>query len=231
MSADKLVDSTQLDTDLTSVANAIRTKGGTTASLAFPAGFVSAINAISGGGSSPTLVTKNITVNGTYSASSDSADGYSSVTVNVPSGLAYESGTYTPSADTSGEKILFTNSHSEAPAFIMMVDATGTADTTADTNMQFVWYDYYKLYGIGMPWSSSAYRYASAYYAYRATNTSALSVGGVHCSADSDNAGSGGINYPRFWVDELGFTPNSASTSRYWRTGRTYKWIAIWRQT
>ena len=32
-----------------------------------------------------TLTTKNITANGTYNASSDSADGYSSVTVNVPS--------------------------------------------------------------------------------------------------------------------------------------------------
>ena len=50
MSVDKLVDSTQLDADLTSVANAIRTKGGTSASLAFPAGFVSAIQAIPSGG-------------------------------------------------------------------------------------------------------------------------------------------------------------------------------------
>lgn len=50
MSLDKLVDSTQLDTDLTSVANAIRTKGGTSASLAFPAGFVQAIAAIPSGG-------------------------------------------------------------------------------------------------------------------------------------------------------------------------------------
>lgn len=49
MSLDKLVDSTQLDADLTSVANAIRTKGGTSAQLAFPADFVSAIDAISGG--------------------------------------------------------------------------------------------------------------------------------------------------------------------------------------
>ena len=46
MSVDKLVDSTQLDSDLTSVANAIRTKGGTSATLAFPADFVSAILAI-----------------------------------------------------------------------------------------------------------------------------------------------------------------------------------------
>ena len=38
------------------------------------------------GGGSATLITKTITENGTYNASSDSADGYSSVTVNVPSG-------------------------------------------------------------------------------------------------------------------------------------------------
>ena len=37
-------------TDLTSVANAIRTKGGTTAQLVYPSGFVSAINAIDTGG-------------------------------------------------------------------------------------------------------------------------------------------------------------------------------------
>lgn len=50
MAVDKLVDSTQLDADLTSVANAIRTKGGTSASLAFPSGFVSAIANIPSGG-------------------------------------------------------------------------------------------------------------------------------------------------------------------------------------
>lgn len=49
MAIDALVDSTQLDADLTSVANAIRTKGGTSASLAFPANFVSAIAAIPSG--------------------------------------------------------------------------------------------------------------------------------------------------------------------------------------
>ena len=83
MSVDKLVDSTQLNADLTSVANAIRTKGGTSAQLAFPNGFVSAIDAIPTGG---TLITKTITANGTYSAEDDNADGYSEVTVNVSGG-------------------------------------------------------------------------------------------------------------------------------------------------
>lgn len=46
MAYDKLVDSAQLDADLTSVADAIRAKGGTDAQLAFPAGFVSAVQAI-----------------------------------------------------------------------------------------------------------------------------------------------------------------------------------------
>ena len=41
-----------------------------------------------GGGGSATLITKSITANGTYNASSDSADGYSSVTVNVPNSYA-----------------------------------------------------------------------------------------------------------------------------------------------
>ena len=50
MAVDKLVDSTQLDADLTSVANAIRTKGGTSAQLAFPAEFVQAIGDIETGG-------------------------------------------------------------------------------------------------------------------------------------------------------------------------------------
>lgn len=58
MALDKLVDSTQLDSDLASVANAIRTKGGTSAQLAFPAGFVSAVEAIptSGGGGGATVI-------------------------------------------------------------------------------------------------------------------------------------------------------------------------------
>lgn len=39
-----------------------------------------------GGGSQPVLITKSITQNGTYNASSDNADGYSSVNVNVSGG-------------------------------------------------------------------------------------------------------------------------------------------------
>lgn len=117
MAVDKLVDSTQLNTDLTSIANAIRTKGGTSAQLAFPSGFVTAIGNIpTGGGESIvitdeanatgttavvtgdeiSLITKTITLNGTYDPDDDNADGYSGVTVNVQNGasMTQTQGTY-----------------------------------------------------------------------------------------------------------------------------------------
>ena len=56
MAVDKLVDSAQLNADLTSVANAIRTRGGTSAQMAFPNGFVSAVEGIQAGGGTSEIV-------------------------------------------------------------------------------------------------------------------------------------------------------------------------------
>jgi hypothetical protein len=50
MAYDKVVDSAVLDANLTTVADAIRAKGGTTGALSFPAGFADAIAAIQAGG-------------------------------------------------------------------------------------------------------------------------------------------------------------------------------------
>ena len=105
MAVDKLVDSTQLDSDLTSVANAIRTKGGTSASLAFPSGFVSAINAISGGGGAEYLAATVTSASSSKSVSFPAGDFVvtntkclmifvSDVTENDPSVERIRSGTY-----------------------------------------------------------------------------------------------------------------------------------------
>ena len=50
MALAKVVDSAELDADMTAVADAIRAKAGTTEPLAWPDGFKAAIEAISGGG-------------------------------------------------------------------------------------------------------------------------------------------------------------------------------------
>lgn len=52
---------------LTSVANAIRNKGGTNLSLTFPSGFISAINDISAGNIIDKIINK--TIGGTYTNS------------------------------------------------------------------------------------------------------------------------------------------------------------------
>ena len=54
------------DTELTSIANAIRTAGGTNSLLSFPNGFVSAVNNISGGGGSSDFSTATVVYSSTY---------------------------------------------------------------------------------------------------------------------------------------------------------------------
>lgn len=73
------------DTDLTAVANAIRTKGGTSAQMEFPNGFVNAVNAIPTGGS-PTG-TKQITITENGTTTEDVANyANAEITVNVSGG-------------------------------------------------------------------------------------------------------------------------------------------------
>lgn len=66
---------------LTAIANAIRGKNGSSDTYK-PDEMATAISNLPAGG---TLIEKSITENGTYNASSDSANGYSKVVVNVPS--------------------------------------------------------------------------------------------------------------------------------------------------
>ena len=72
------------DTELISIANAIRTKGGTQAQLEFPTGFVSAVQAIPTGGGA-NLQEKTATVNGTV-LPDQGYDGLSKVYVAVQGG-------------------------------------------------------------------------------------------------------------------------------------------------
>jgi hypothetical protein len=109
MSVDKLVDSTQLDADLTSVANAIRTKGGTSASLAFPADFVSAIAAIpTGGGGGLTTI-----ASGTFTGSNNTQDG--------------------------GRQIIQIGNKMAKTDFIVKVQAKQGEEFTYNGNYQWVW--------------------------------------------------------------------------------------------
>lgn len=101
MAYDKVVDSASLDSKLTQVADAIRTKGNTSADLQFPSGFISAIQAIQTGTELQIIVTVTSGATVTATKGSLSVSGTSvnnSCTLIVP-----EAGTWSVKATLNGQ--------------------------------------------------------------------------------------------------------------------------------
>ena len=100
MALDKAVDSAQLNADLTAVADAIRTKGGTSAQLAFPDGFVSAVQAIKGAPDLQIVVTTSAGATVTATKGSKTASGTADASGNCTL-IVDEVGTWTVTAATA----------------------------------------------------------------------------------------------------------------------------------
>lgn len=170
------------------------------------------------------------TSNGTYDVTN-----LAQLIVNVAggggSGLEYETGTWTPSSDIARGEISFANSHTEAPVLIYLCDVTGTKHSASNSNYVFMYADPFKLWGNGYPYSSSGFRYANAWYCYRGTSTSSIGAGGMLITNKSSSSDASSTAYPRYWATESKFYPYTNGTSRYWRAGRTFKWIAVWNPT
>ena len=124
MAYDKVVDSASLDSKLTQVADAIRTKGNTSADLQFPSGFISAIQAIQTGTELKIVVsvTSGATVTATKGSkvvSGTSVNG--SCTLTVP-----EAGTWSVKATRNGQtsdtkSVTFTDSYTVSLGFVSSV--------------------------------------------------------------------------------------------------------------
>lgn len=124
MAYDKVVDSASLDSKLTQVADAIRTKGNTNADLQFPSGFISAIQAIQTGTELQIIVTvtSGATVTatkGSLSVSGTSVNG--TCTLIVP-----EAGTWSVKATLNGKtsdtkSVTFTDNYAVTLSFVSAV--------------------------------------------------------------------------------------------------------------
>lgn len=124
MAYDKVVDSALLDSKLTQVADAIRTKGNTSADLQFPSGFISAIQAIRTGTELKIIVsvTSGATVTATKGSkvvSGTSVNG--TCTLTVP-----EAGTWSVKATLNGQtsdtkSVTFTNNYALSLSFVSAV--------------------------------------------------------------------------------------------------------------
>lgn len=168
------------------------------------------------------------TANGTYDVT-NLAQLIVSVSGGGSSGLVYESGIYTPTADTAVPTISFSNSHTDCPFFAMIGDADGYLNT-ANSNIRVIYVYTADICG-EIYTSSSNIFYGEVRYAYRGSNGSSLSTSTSTLSYPSSNTGTSSFSYPRYWVTPSAFKPQTSSNSRYWRKNRNYKWIAVWKPT
>lgn len=144
-------------------------------------------------------------------------------------GCVYETGTYTTNTDVATASISFSKTHTEPPIYVSIYDVTQELNVATNSNMGMTVIDVYRLFGAGYQYNTTAYRYGTVQYIYK--GSSSLNTGTVHFTYNSDTAlpSNPSTSYARYWITETGFKGYSNSATRYWRAGRTYKWVAIWK--
>ena len=142
------------------------------------------------------------------------------------SGLEYEEGTWTPSEDLQSIWITFSNTHTVAPFYYMIMDVTATYNSTSNSNGGIVYYNWGQVFGEPLHTSSTGVRYGIARKILPSGSSSTSNINYPHTN-NTDNS----VNYPRYWAKETGIKADFYADGYYWRTGRTYKWIAVWTPT
>ena len=130
-------------------------------------------------------------------------------------GLEYEEGTWTPSEDVTRVTINFADSHTTAPMFVILQDTTGTAPMSTTDNVTCTIANFHNTYG-EVPYTSGSSAYGRLQGGY----------GGNYAGVAYNN-----LSSLSSVLSNSSFVASSNSTSRYWRAGRTYKWIAVWKPT
>ncbi len=170
------------------------------------------------------------TSNGTYDVTN-----LAQIVVNVSGGgsggLEYEEGTWTPATDIARGTISFSKTHTDMPVYVMLSDATDSYSDTTYSGHLWIYADYWKTNGSPIYQSTTSINYARVVYVYRSTGTTSLTSSYRDFTVNSDDTSDGSAMYPRYWVNPSGFNPYLNSSSTYWRSGRTYKWIAVWAPT
>lgn len=148
------------------------------------------------------------------------------------SGSEYEEGTWTPSEDVTEVTINFSNAHTDTPMYVSLTDVTGTTIDVANSLIAWFFVDFYRTTGQGVPCNGADnVRYGAVGYMNRSGTGTSTSFNTIVLTTNSDNTASSTVYQSQYWVTTTGFKAYSNSASRYWKTGRTYKWFAIWKPT
>lgn len=117
----------------------------------------------------------------------------------------YETGVYTPPEDYyRSATIYFSNAHTRAPDIIYLADNTGLSIATGEPNV-FLYTNWDTIFG-GPLFSSQRY-------------------GEIRTAVQSNISFDTATDYQTY-ADETKFKPRVSTL--YYRSNRTYKWIAIW---
>lgn len=137
-------------------------------------------------------------------------------------GLEYETGTWQPTQNTTREFISFAESHTHPPTFLMLIDVTGTDDTTQNTAYGLSICNFYTYKNAIPSNSSTSRRLATATVVYRTTGIPTQTTLAITALNGTTST------YLSYWITTSGFYAYSASTTISWRSNRTYKWVAVW---
>lgn len=164
----------------------------------------------------------------TVPSGSDSDD-LATLIAQIKSGLEYKTGTWTPTSNVLSDGTCSTISlgtHTECPAFILMID-NGTSPAKSSVTM-WLYYDIYQLFDKGCPYGAYQTGYGGIVFWTRGSSNSGLG-GQLMCTHSSSETGST-TEYCSYFATASSFKPAiSTSSTYYWRSGRTYKWIAVWK--
>lgn len=145
-------------------------------------------------------------------------------------GLEYETGTYTPASDIARPTISFAKTHSVPPASVIFSDVSGNTGISTYSNLFVTISDFYRLNGTGIPYNDAQSRNGTAHFGYFGSSLTAAAANTL-ITYDSDTQTDESNVYYRYWATASNFMPFTSNTSRKWKAGRTYKWIAIWGPT
>lgn len=137
-------------------------------------------------------------------------------------GLEYETGTYTPTEDIAQPTINFANTHSDRPFVVLITDTGGSSVTQTDSALYWAIVSFYDVFGVGAYSTTTNQYYARAQYMFKTSTGGSAGGNNVTSLSGSSNTSM------TYYLSNTSFKPYLGSTSRYFRSGRTYKWIAVW---
>lgn len=144
-------------------------------------------------------------------------------------GLEYETGTWTPASDVADYDITFSKTHTTAPFYYMVCDAQDEYLSETNINYGLFYNNFHQVFGRSWYQTSTVIRYGMVYATYRGSSNWSNTQFALNSPYTSPSAS--GVNASRYWATSSKIKAYTNSTSRYWKSGHTYKWIAVWLPT